>query len=214
MATFIGFSGLAGSGKDTAADIICRHDSSCKKVAFGDAVKDVASAVFGWRRDLLQGDTEESRSFREEPDVFWSKALEKRFTPRYALQLIGTDCFREVFGEKIWTNSLLYRLKNTSEPYATYLIPDVRFPNEIDVIHRLGGKVYRIKRGTLPDWYVEAESYNKSLLKEPELELPETLWNIHASERSLAGLNLEDGTLYNNGTLEDFEKTVLEHVER
>ena len=52
----IGFSGLAGSGKDTAADYLINTYGDCfRKLSFGDAVKDIAAVAFGWDRKLLQG---------------------------------------------------------------------------------------------------------------------------------------------------------------
>lgn len=208
MAKIIGFSGLAGSGKDTAADVLCAKSNSYKKISFGDAVKDVVAASFGWDRKLLQGDTVESRQFRETKDEFWSEVLGKEFTPRLALQLIGTECFRNTIDNAFWVYALKHRLAN-SDYDGTYLITDVRFPNEVNMIHNLGGVVYRIKRGELPKWYIAAQKYNVAKARGEDVELPDLLKQVHASERSLAGLCLEDFTIYNNGTLEEYQQTVL-----
>lgn len=211
MVKIIGFSGLAGSGKDTAADVLIKNSCKFRKISFGDAVKDVATAAFGWGRSLLQGDTVESRTFREKPDEFWSNALGKDFTPRLALQLIGTECFRNTIHNAFWVYALKHRLANSNYD-GTYLITDVRFPNEVKMIHDLGGIVYRIKRGELPKWYIDAQKYNVAKERGEDVELPESLKNIHASERSLAGLCLEDFTIYNNGTLEEYQQTVLDLI--
>ena len=211
MTKIIGFSGLAGSGKDTAADILIKNSCKFRKISFGDAVKDVASVSFGWNRELLQGDTVESRQFRETKDDFWSEALGKEFTPRLALQLIGTECFRNTIDNAFWVYVVKHRLSN-SDYDGTYLITDVRFPNEVKMIHDLGGVVYRVKRGELPAWYIDAQKYNLAKSKGEEVDLPETLKNIHVSERSLAGLCLEDYTLYNNGTLEEYQQLVLNAI--
>ena len=209
MTKIIGFSGLAGSGKDTAADTLIKNSYKFRKISFGDAVKDVASVSFGWGRELLRGDTVESRQFREAKDEFWSEALEKEFTPRLALQLIGTECFRNTIDNDFWVYVVKHRLSN-SDYDGTYLITDVRFPNEVKMIHDLGGIVSRVKRGELPAWYIDAQKYNVAKSKGEEVDLPETLKNVHASERSLAGLCLEDFTLYNNGTLEEYQQLVLD----
>lgn len=211
MTKIIGFSGLAGSGKDTAADTLIKNSYKFRKISFGDAVKDVASMSFGWSRELLQGDTVESRQFREAKDEFWSEALGKEFTPRLALQLIGTECFRNTIDNDFWVYVVKHRLSN-SDYDGTYLITDVRFPNEVKMIHDLGGIVYRVKRGELPAWYIDAQKYNVAKSKGEEVDLPETLKNVHASERSLAGLCLEDFTLYNNGTLEEYQQLVLDVI--
>ena len=215
MSKIIGFSGLAGSGKDTAADLLCSYDKSkYQKMSFGDAVKDVAAAAFGWPRDLLQGGTSESRAFREVPDEFWSKVLNKPFTPRLALQLIGTECFRNTIDNNFWIYVVQNRIMSEQDKEKTFLVTDVRFPNEVKMIHDLGGIVLRIKRGTLPNWYIDASNYNKQKAEGLTVELPKSLENIHVSETALAGLNLEDFVITNNGTFDDLLKAVLNHVER
>ena len=59
----IGLLGFAGSGKGTVADILV--SKGFKKESFADPVKDAVAAIFGWERSLLEGDTDESRIFRE-----------------------------------------------------------------------------------------------------------------------------------------------------
>ena len=105
----IGITGFIGSGKDTVANMFvergCSHDS------FASPVKDVCASIFGWPRDMLEGDTVESRDFREIPDMFWTKKLGvPNFTPRLALQLMGTEVMRNHFAPDIWINSLEYSL--------------------------------------------------------------------------------------------------------
>ena len=95
----IGICGFIGSGKDTVANMFvergCTHDS------FAAPLKDVCSSIFGWERSMLEGDTVESRDFRETPDIFWTKKLGvPNFTPRLALQLLGTEVLRNTFG--VW----------------------------------------------------------------------------------------------------------------
>ena len=181
MTKIIGFSGLAGSGKDTAADTLIKNSYKFRKISFGDAVKDVASVSFGWDRELLQGDTVESRQFREAKDEFWSEALGKEFTPRLALQLIATECFRNTIDNDFWVYVVKHRLSN-SDYDGTYLITDVRFPNEVKMIHDLGGIVYRVKRGKLPAWYIDAQKYNVAKSKGEEVDLP--IFNFYTNIRN------------------------------
>ena len=213
MVNVIGFSGLAGSGKDTAANLLCQHSDKYVKVSFGNAVKDVAAAAFGWPRELLQGETKESRDFREVPDKFWSEVLQKPFTPRLALQLVGTECFRNTIDNNFWVYVVQNQILN-SDPNKTYLVTDVRFPNEVAMVHKLGGKVLRIKRGSLPEWYVDAARYNQQKADGIDADLPKSLEHIHVSETSLAGLHLEDCVIQNNGTMDELLKVLLEYVER
>ena len=86
----IGLCGFAGSGKGTLADFLVENHNF-RKISFATKLKDVASVMFGWDRDLLEGITDESRAWREEVDENWSNELEQEVTPRIVLQLFGTN---------------------------------------------------------------------------------------------------------------------------
>ena len=76
----IGISGLIGSGKNAVAQSLTEN-FGYKQIAFADAVKDSVSSLFGWDREMLEGDTPESREWREQPDEFWSEETDKTITP-------------------------------------------------------------------------------------------------------------------------------------
>ncbi len=103
----IGICGLIGSGKGTVADILV--EQGFKKVSFADKLKDGVSTIFGWDRAMLEGDTDESRQWREQRDDFWSNETKMEVTPRLVLQLFGTDCMRNGFDDGVWVS----HLKNT-----------------------------------------------------------------------------------------------------
>lgn len=144
----IGTIGFIGSGKGTVADILVEK-KGFTKLAFADAVKDATAAIFGWPRALLEGDTDESRKFRETRDEWWSEKTGKHITPRYMLQIMGTEAGRDVFHPDLWILALEKKLGM----YQNVVISDVRFPNEIDFIQRMGGFVVRVKRDDDPEWY-------------------------------------------------------------
>ena len=66
----IGVVGFMGSGKDTVADMLIERGFI--KDSFARTLKDAASALFGWDRDMLNGTTNESRKGREQPDPYWA----------------------------------------------------------------------------------------------------------------------------------------------
>jgi hypothetical protein len=142
----IGLVGFIGSGKGTVGDMFESH--GFVKDSFAKPLKDACSVMFGWPRELLEGDTEVSRKWREEPDTFWSEKFGYSFTPRYALQLMGTEAGRNVFHQDIWVMSLLNRAKGKD-----VVVTDVRFKNEINYIQENGGIIVRVKRGEEPEWY-------------------------------------------------------------
>jgi len=198
----IGLVGFIGSGKGTVADILTRNHGF-KKESFADAVKDAIAPIFGWERHLLEGDTPESRKWRESPDEWWSEKLGKPFSPRYALQLMGTEAGRNVFHTDLWVLSLLRRL----DPAKNYVLADVRFPNEIDLIRGHGGKVIRVKRGDEPEWFSTAEAYNVSTDWDGSLQQMRDYPDVHYSEFAWIGKGMDE-EINNSTTLDDLEKKV------
>jgi hypothetical protein len=150
------------------------------KESFANSVKDSCAAVFGWDRAMLEGDTPESRAWREQPDQWWSEKFGKEFSPRLALQLMGTEAGRDVFHPDLWVHTVMRRCENA--PWNNYVIADVRFPNEINAIVRSGGKVVRVRRGEDPEWYAlarESNIYNKQEIMRnayPEVHYSEWAW--------------------------------------
>jgi hypothetical protein len=64
----------------------------------------------------MEGTTEESREWRETIDEWWSdKLMIQHFTPRWAMQNIGTELFRQHFNTDIWIFALEKKLKNIEE---------------------------------------------------------------------------------------------------
>lgn len=189
----IGFVGNIGSGKGTAGDILV--DRGFFTESFASPLKHITSSLFGWPRNLLEGDTSESRIFRETKDEWWSNRLGKDITPRLMLQIIGTECMRDCIHSDFWVASLEKRIKSNHD----YVITDVRFPNEIDSIHNMGGKIVEIQRGTPVDWYIQACMYNNGHTQiKPD---------VHYSEWAWIGYKT-DYTINNDGTLEDLQHEI------
>lgn len=167
----IGICGFASSGKGTVADILVEK-FGFSKLSFADSLKDAVAAIFSWPRELLEGDTDESRVFRETKDEWWSEKLGYDVTPRKILQLMGTEAGRNVFGSDVW----LYALSRKIDPAKNYVIPDTRFPNEIAFIQSLNGFTIQISRGKQPSWYQKALSDNTSgtsLMKDVDVHFSE-----------------------------------------
>ncbi len=198
----IGLVGFIGSGKGTVADILTRKHGFIKE-SFANAVKDAIAPIFGWERKLLEGDTPESREWRETPDPWWSEKIGKPFSPRYALQLMGTESGRNVFHTDVWVLSLIRR----TDPAKNYVLADVRFPNEIDMIRSHGGKVIRVKRGPEPEWYSTAEAYNVTTNWDGSMQRMKLYPDIHYSEWAWIGKSFDE-EINNSTTLESLEKKV------
>lgn len=136
----IGFTGLKGSGKDTAASVLV--EAGYEHVKFAGGLKAMLRALLDY-----QGATPETidemidGEFKEV-----SSRLLNMCSPRWAMQSLGTSRGRTDMGDDFWVNITKRRVQQ----FERVVISDVRFPNEVRMIHDLGGKVYRIERGAAP----------------------------------------------------------------
>ena len=131
----IGIVGLIGSGKDTVAErLVAQH--GYRRDSFAKSLKDAVSSMFNWDRELLEGKTDESRQWREQPDEYWSEKFGKPVTPRWVLQYFGTEVMRGHMYDGIWVDSCIGRYKGDNT-----VVSDTRFVNEINTIKAHGGKI-------------------------------------------------------------------------
>ena len=199
----VGLLGFIGSGKGAAGDIL--NDLGFEKESFASHLKDVTSVMFNWDRKLLEGDTDESRKFREKSDPYWSSKFGKDFSPRLALQLMGTEVGRNVFDTNFWIHSLENKIV-MNKANSNFVITDVRFKNEIEWIISKNGILIEVRRGITPHWYDIAMKANRGD-RHAELWMQEHS-GIHESEWRWVGHPTDD-IIYNDKTLEDLKKNVM-----
>jgi len=101
--SIVGISGRKRSGKDTAADILC-EEYGYEKYSFADPIKAACKEVFGFDNEQVRG------SRKENTDPYWG------FSPRDAMQVFGTDAFRE---RKFWRKRVDSSPISTASPMAT-----------------------------------------------------------------------------------------------
>jgi|TARA_B100001094_G_scaffold179556_1_gene173851 hypothetical protein len=192
----IGVCGLIGGGKGTVGDILVEHHNF-EKLSFADKLKDAVARMFDWDRELLEGITKESRTWREQKDTFWSNETGRNITPRLVLQEFGTDCMRKGFYDGVWVSMI----KNTliQNPHKNYVIPDVRFPNEGNMIAGLGGQVWRVRRGTDPMWLRIYE------------DIGQVPTDVHESEYKWCSIN-HDTVINNDQSMDYLKNLVASHL--
>lgn len=187
----IGICGLIGAGKDTAADYLVNFHEF-RRDSFASTLKDAVAHIFGWDRDLLEGRTKAAREWREQVDHWWANRLGiPHLTPRWVLQYWGTDLCRNHFHNDIWIASLENKLRKTNDHTV---ISDCRFLNEIDAIHKAGGRVIRIRRDQDPEWFEFAKRHPEKM----STDYP----NVHPSEYSWASTEF-DLIIENTGSIDE-----------
>lgn len=180
----IGFSGKAGSGKDTSADIIknmYQLDLRYKvyRLSFSKVLKRAVKILFNLTEQQLY-----DRVLKEKLDARYN------YSPRYILQYIGTDVIRQHFGQDFFVNRLSEEIDDIMRRHekamfkknVLIMITDVRFDNEAEMILRSGGIVVDITRDT------EQTTDNRN----------------HVSENGISR-NLVSYTIFNNNTLSDLK---------
>lgn len=159
----IGFGYKARQGKNSAAIAVINAaplDINVRQYAYADALKaEVTRAIrqAGGLEELVKrgwfigdGGPRTLGSCKVELPA-WVKAESGK--PRTLLQWWGTD-YRRAQDPNYWVTQLMDTLKREQPEVA--LITDVRFPNEVDAIHALGGYAVKVTRTTAPDVTVHA----------------------------------------------------------
>lgn len=171
----IGLTGRARSGKTTAAEHLART-YLLEQYAFADPLRDGLMAIFNLDPTDFEGD-------RKEQPLGWLDC-----SPRQLMQSMGTEWARNTVHPDVWVKLAEQNLDYMSNALGAvlgFVVSDVRFENEADLIRRRGGTVIHILR-------------------------PNALAvNPHISEAGIAA-NPADLTLPNYGTVEGFLRSLDE----
>lgn len=133
----IGITGRMGHGKDTVAQFI-QESWGHEVLAFADTLKQVVAMIAC-----------------EPLENFYDRELKEKFSPalgmtrREALQKMGTEVGRNLFGPNIWTDNLITRWLSSGK--LPTVVSDVRFDEEARAIIANGGVIIRVVRPALND---------------------------------------------------------------
>lgn len=125
----VAFTGLAGSGKSTAAmHLVKRH--GWQRVRFASPLKAMMAAL-GLSYEEIEGHLKEKRC-----DLLCGR------TPRFAMQTIGTEWGRMTIGDDLWIRAFERALPNEGR----VVVDDCRYENEAEAVQAAGGVIIRIVR--------------------------------------------------------------------
>lgn len=116
-----------------------------RSFSFADPLKSISIQLFGLSDEQCFGSDEDKNTpinvkWENMPDAGDKSGF---MTAREFLQHFGTDICRKI-KDDIWTSSCIRRILSSGTDLA--IIPDVRFPNEVEEIQKAGGKVIRLTR--------------------------------------------------------------------
>jgi len=163
----IALTGSAGTGKDTAADILVTH-CGFTRLAFADALRTEVQAAFNvplellTRRDLKEMPTAALalvectdmgfigamvRASINEGCVVGAQWIKESRPPRQILQWWGTE-YRRAQRINYWLEALRSRIAQLHllDGRTRFVITDARFENEAAMIRAMGGVVWQITR--------------------------------------------------------------------
>ena len=181
----IGFHGVKGSGKDTAAQYLI-DNHGFQKIAFADKLKEAVANLFNVPIEKVD-EWKEDREYEiplTEVNLDIGGTVEYTYSWREFLQRFGTEMGRNTFGKDFWVNQWedsLYKLSDFPDE-LNIVVTDVRFQNECHTLHRLDGIVFRIVR---PGYGSDGHA--------SEMRLPDIIMN---------------GEIENSGTIEELHKDV------
>jgi len=168
----IGLTGYAQSGKDTVASILVEQ-YGYTRVAFADKVRELLYELdppFPMENGKVVG-------LQNLIDVHGWDFVKQNDLVRSMLQNLGLGA-RNLFGPNFWVNEAMKTMLNDPRPDLKYVITDVRFLNEADMIKANHGQIWRIKR-------IGIEAVNS-----------------HVSETQMDGYKV-DQIFINNSSIED-----------
>lgn len=168
----IGVGGERRSGKDTFVTLLrgvfFEKGLGATRIAFADPLKSGVMEMLGLTHQQVYGSLED----KETVDPHWG------FTPRWALQFVGTELMRQQVREDVWLHTPNGPIqKAIRNPQSIILVPDVRFPNERQIIHDLGGvTVHTHRRPSLRG--CGEDQYSQHASEAKVHEPPEPMYNV------------------------------------
>lgn len=169
----VGLSGFARSGKDAIAKILV-EEHGFTRLAFADPIRELLLQI----NPILSNGKRLNEVIGE---IGWENA-KAQTEVRRLLQDTGVGA-RTVMGEQVWVVPVMMQMIIPGD----FVITDVRFENEANMIKDFGGEVWRVTRDGV------------------------SAVNDHISEASLIDYSF-DHIIENNGTLEDLRGLLHEHL--
>ena len=179
MNRLIGLKGAARSGKTTVSSYL-QSKHGYIELSFADALKEMCI------RALLKSPPPAQFVFPLAPselnEATWRRLLYDERTPftRWLLQFIGSEIIRDEVDQLYWVKQwgeqftkLMWQDIKAGHP--NIVIPDVRFPNEAEMIQRFQGEIWEIVREGFEGKGIEHGADHQSETRRAEIVPDRTL---------------------------------------
>lgn len=206
----LGFTGRAGAGKDTCAQLLAQHGFAA--IAFADALR--AEVAEAWRIDPRMLTDRDTKEWPIEA-LSVSRCADRRFinalvdieggmpadefdaprSPRWVMQRWGT-AYRRAQDPRYWLDIVARwvghqrdEARQAHRP-ALLCITDVRMPNEAALVRALGGTVVQVHRPDLPPMATDTAGHASEQLPPATHEVHNDgdLQHLHAELARVIGL--------------------------
>ena len=177
MINLIGVSGKKQVGKDTFYQIFNKYIHNYKNMKFADNLKKICSNLS--KEPLVKF---YEHKYYNDILPLWNMTI------REFQQFIGSELRNSDYD--IWVNSLL---KNFDNKRSKWVITDVRFENEVEMIKRNNGMIVRIERDNVDE---------------------NDITSLHISETALDNYTKWDCVIYNNGNIQDYELKIKDFIQK
>jgi hypothetical protein len=139
----IGLTGFAGSGKDTIGNELVSRGFT--RLSFAAPLKELAlkcDPVVTWFPDGTF-----QRLSQAVQSVGWDRAKFEVYDVRRFLQGLGVGA-REIFGADFWVDQVIRQIEQLAyrDKVENFVITDVRFPNEAEMVRKYDGLVVQVQR--------------------------------------------------------------------
>lgn len=136
----LGLAGRAGAGKTTFASLLQAPPASrWVRVSFAEPLKDMLRVGLRLTREQLS-------------DPVLKETIDPRYgvTPRHLMQTLGTEWGRTHVRSDLWVTICVNTVQEHLHAGRNVVVDDVRYPEECDVIRKLGGVVVWVHKQETP----------------------------------------------------------------
>jgi hypothetical protein len=165
--------GNIGSGKSLTADIL-KSNYGYEELTFAGPVKEIGLILgfdyldlYGTQEDKLKINNFWGVSGRTFMQIFATNIMRNEFPKELnkykSIQTETETKIKDINDKTIWVRLCEKKIKEMLKKNKKILISDGRFPDEIEMIRELGGKIIKIERKTNYEINHDSEKYVSSI---------------------------------------------------